>query len=107
MIIGILQLILPQHVSTTSHDLLASPALPDTGALSLDRVLTAERAVVLGVLGNFHLLDDLSQGSTISAPVLTANSSLLSVSLHFSQNHTTITTMFFTIIPNTITHHLY
>lgn len=88
-----------QHVSTTSHDLLASQALPDTGGLSLHavekqnkisalikcaankqgphlRVLSAEGAAVLGVLGDFHLLDDLSERSTVSGTVFTANSDL-------------------------------
>ena len=65
-----------QHVSTTSHDLLASQALPDTGGLSLHGVLSAEGAAVLGVLGDFHLLDDLSERSTVSGTVFTANSDL-------------------------------
>jgi len=43
------------------------------------RVLAAEGAAVGGVLGHFHLLDDLTEGSTISGSVLTANSDLLSV----------------------------
>ncbi len=45
------------------------------------RVLSAEGAVVLGVLGDLHLLDDLSQGGAISGAVLAANASLLGVSL--------------------------
>ena len=43
------------------------------------RVLSAEGAVVLGVLGDFHLLDDLTESSTIASSVFTANSDLLSV----------------------------
>ena len=43
------------------------------------RVLAAEGTVVLGVLGDLHLLDDLTEGSTISGSVLSANSDLLGV----------------------------
>ncbi len=43
------------------------------------RVLSAKCASVFGVLGNFHLLDDLSQGGTITSSVFTANSDLLRV----------------------------
>lgn len=43
------------------------------------RVLSAKGAAIRGVLGNFHLLDDLTEGSTISGSVLTANSDLLRV----------------------------
>lgn len=40
------------------------------------RVLSAEGAAILGVLGDFHLLDDLSERSTVSGTVFTANSDL-------------------------------
>ncbi len=53
-------------VSTTSSGLLAALAVPDTDGLSLDGVLAAESAGVLGVLGGFHLLDHLPQRGTIS-----------------------------------------
>jgi hypothetical protein len=53
-------------VSTTSNGSLARLAVPDTGSLSLDGGLSAEGASVLGVLGDFHLLDLLSQGSTVA-----------------------------------------
>lgn len=53
-------------VSTTSNSSLARLAVPDTGSLSLDGGLSAEGASVLGVLGDFHLLDLLSQGSTVA-----------------------------------------
>jgi hypothetical protein len=47
------------------------------------RVLSAESAAVGGVLGDFHLLDHLTQSSAISGAVLAANSDLLGVvSLH-------------------------
>jgi hypothetical protein len=45
------------------------------------RVLSAEHTVIFGVLGDFHLLDDLSQGTTITGSIFTANASLLGVSL--------------------------
>jgi hypothetical protein len=69
----------------TGNGLLASLAAPDTDRVSLDCVLSAERAcfstsvfqihcpmsrasslTVFGVLGDFHLLDLLSQGGTIT-----------------------------------------
>lgn len=53
-------------VSTTSNGALARLAVPDTGSLALDGGLSAEGASVLGVLGDFHLLDLLSQGSTVA-----------------------------------------
>jgi hypothetical protein len=68
-----------EDISTTSHDLFASLALPDTSCLSLNSSLTAESAAILGMLSDFHLLDDLSQGGTISGTVFTANSDLLSM----------------------------
>lgn len=53
-------------VSTTSGGLLAALAGPDADGLSLDVVLAAESAGVLGVLGGLHLLDHLPQRGTIS-----------------------------------------
>ena len=43
------------------------------------RVLAAERAVVLGVLCHFHLLDYFTESSTVSGAILAANSNLFSV----------------------------
>lgn len=54
-------------VSTTSDGALARLAVPDTSSLSLDGNLTTEGAGVLGVLGDFHLLNLLSQGSTVTS----------------------------------------
>lgn len=53
-------------VSTTSSGLLAALAAPDADGLSLDGVLAAESAGVLGVLGGLHLLNHLPQRGTIS-----------------------------------------
>lgn len=54
-------------VSTTGDGALARLAVPDTGSLALDGDLSAEGASVLGVLGDFHLLNLLSQGSTVTS----------------------------------------
>ncbi len=68
-----------KHVRSSSHSLLAPRALPNPGSLTLHRVLSAEGADVLAVLGHLHLLDDLSQGSTVPGAVLANDSCLLSV----------------------------
>jgi hypothetical protein len=54
-------------VGTTSNSLVARLAVPDTDGMTLDVDLAAESASVLGVLCDFHLLDLLTQGSTVSA----------------------------------------
>lgn len=51
---------------TSSNDLLAGAALPDSDGLSLDGVLAAEGADVSRVLRHFHLLHLLTQGGTVS-----------------------------------------
>lgn len=45
---------------------LAGLAVPDANRVTLDAGLAAESAHVLGVLGDFHLLDRLSEGGTVS-----------------------------------------
>lgn len=65
-------------VSTTSDDDTAGAALPDTSSSALNGVLTAESALVLGVLGDLDLLDDLTEGSTVTSTVLTNDTNLLS-----------------------------
>ena len=57
-------------VGTAGNNLVAALALPDTDSLALDGVLSAESADVAGVLGDFHLLHLLTQGSTISVEAL-------------------------------------
>lgn len=57
-------------VGTAGNNLVAALALPDTDSLALDGVLSAESADVAGVLGDFHLLHLLTQGSTISVGAL-------------------------------------
>lgn len=54
------------------------------------RVLAAESTVVLGMLGDFHLLDDLTEGSTVSGTILSANADLLGVVSLQSKVHYTV-----------------
>lgn len=53
-------------LTSTGDDLVAGAAVPDTNGSALDVDLSAEGAGVLGVLSDFHLLDLLTQGSTVS-----------------------------------------
>lgn len=53
-------------VGSSSDGLVARLAVPDTNRVSLDGGLSAEGADVSGVLGDFHLLDLLSEGGTVS-----------------------------------------
>ena len=71
-----------KHVSSTGHTLATRLAGPDTDGLSLDRVLTTERACVLGVLGDLDLLDDLTKRSTVTSTVFTDDSDFLSSFSH-------------------------
>ena len=57
---------------------MAGLAGPNTSGTSLDGSLTAERAVVLGVLLHLQLLGLSSQRRTISDTVLTSDTDLLS-----------------------------
>ena len=59
--------------------LLATLALPNSDRVSLDSVLAAERADVSGVLADFHLLDLLSEGGTITGTVFTGHTDLCSI----------------------------
>ena len=68
---------LPHGPSTTSHGLMTALALPDSDSGTLDVVLTAESACISGVLGDFHLLDLLTQGSTVTRAILSDNADLL------------------------------
>lgn len=53
-------------VCSSSDGLVAGPAVPNANGVSLDGGLAAEGADVSGVLGDFHLLDLLSEGGTVS-----------------------------------------
>lgn len=53
-------------LTSTGNNLVASSAVPDANGSALDVDLSAEGAGVLGVLGDFHLLDLLTEGSTVS-----------------------------------------
>ena len=63
--------------STTSHNLSASTALPDANSRALHGVLAAEGASVLGVLGDFNLLDLFAGSATVAGAVLADDSDLL------------------------------
>ena len=56
-------------VSSSGNGLLARLARPDTDRVATDGGLSAEGADVTGVLGDFHLLDLLTQGGTVSIGV--------------------------------------
>ena len=53
-------------LTSTGDDLVAGSAVPDANVGALDVDLSAESAGVLGVLADFHLLDLLTEGSTVS-----------------------------------------
>lgn len=72
-----------QWISATSNWLLACTASPDTDNGTSDGILTAEWAVILGVLGDFNLLDLLTEWGTITSTILTNNSDLLSTTTLF------------------------
>lgn len=65
-------------ISTTSDGLVASLALPDTSSLSLNGLLSAERAVVSSMLLDLELLTLSSQRRTVSNTVFTGDSNLFS-----------------------------
>ena len=72
-----------QHVCTTSDLPVRGLALPDASSDSLDGLLSTEGADVLGSLGDFEFLHDLTEGSTIAAAVLSADSNLLCSLCHY------------------------
>lgn len=78
-------LILPSDLrdspGASGDSLVATLASPDTDRVSLDAVLAAEGADVSRVLGDFHLLDLLSERSTISGAVFTGHADLCEVSV--------------------------
>lgn len=57
-------------VCSSGDGLVASTAVPDSNRVSLNGGLSAEGADVSGVLGDFHLLDLLSEGGTVSVQIL-------------------------------------
>lgn len=63
-------------VGSSADGLLASTAVPDANRVPLDGVLAAEGACVPGVLADFHTLDLLPQGGTISSTVLAGDTDL-------------------------------
>lgn len=53
-------------VGASGNGLLARLAVPDSDRVASNSGLSAERTDVLGVLCDFHLLDLLTEGSTVS-----------------------------------------
>lgn len=64
-------------VCSSSDGLAAGLAVPDANGVSLNGGLAAESADISGVLGDFHLLDLLSEGGTVSGTVFTGHADLL------------------------------
>jgi hypothetical protein len=64
--VGFVNRYVRHSVCSSSNGLVASLAIPDSDGVSLDSGLSAECADVLGVLCDFHLLDLLSEGGTVS-----------------------------------------
>ena len=63
-------------VGASSNGLSTALAVPDADGVSLDSVLAAEGTDVAGVLGDFHLLHLLSEGSTITGAIFTGHTDL-------------------------------
>lgn len=66
-----------EGVGTTGVRLVAGFASPDTNVGSLDGDLATVRARVSSVLGDFHLLDGLPEGGTVTGTVFTGDTDLL------------------------------
>ena len=64
-------------VCSSSNDLTATLAVPDTNSSSLDRFLATERANVSRVLRNLDFLDLLPQTSAITGAVFAGDADLL------------------------------
>ena len=65
-----------------SNGLFAALAFPDADGLPSDGILSAELACIASMLGNFNLLNNLSQGSTVSCTVFADNSDFLCALCH-------------------------
>ena len=74
-----------ENVGSSGDGLLALLAVPDSGDGPLDGVFTAEGAVVLAVLGDLHLLDELSEGGSVAGSVLSRDSDLFRALSHFGK----------------------
>eukprot|EP01084_Bolivina_argentea_P191062 328211_1 len=73
-----------EGVSTASDGLITGGATPDADGLTLESELTAERAEVLGVLGNNKLLGALTGVGTVAGTTLAHDSHLNCALGHFS-----------------------
>jgi len=72
-----------EHVGSAGDLPVGGLALPDASGDTLDALLSAEGADVLGPLGDFEFLDDLSEGGAVAATVLSADSNLLCSLCHY------------------------
>src|SRR5262245_58261747 len=73
-------------VGTAGDHTLATGAGPDADISTLNRILTAELAGVLGVLRDFSLADGLSQRGTITSSVLSDDTDFLGSATLFIRN---------------------
>merc|ERR1719197_1151797 len=62
---------------TSCNNLTTRTTVPYTNCLALQSHLSAEYACVSGMLRDVHLLNCLTEGSTITGPIFTYNSCLL------------------------------
>jgi len=69
--------------SATRDCFLARTTRPDPNSASLHGILAAECASVASVLSDFHLLNLLTQGGTITSTVLPSNANLFRALGHF------------------------
>lgn len=67
---------LRDSVGASSDGFSTALAVPDPHGVSLNSVLSAEGTDVAGVLGDFHLLHLLSEGSTITGAIFTGHTDL-------------------------------
>lgn len=65
-------------VSTTSNGLVTGVTVPDTGSVSLHRLLTTEGTVVTSVLLNLQFLGLTTQGGTVTDTKFTSDTNFFS-----------------------------
>jgi len=71
--------------SATCDCFLARTTVPNPNSGPLHGILATECASIASVLSDFHLLDLLTQGSTITSTVLASNANLSSAFGHFGR----------------------
>lgn len=72
-----------QRPGTSSDSPAGGLAFPDAASLSADALLAGEGRNVLGALGDFEFLDDLSEGSTVPGAELADDAYLLCSLCHY------------------------